>query len=404
MAAAGNHTTLSWKDSFFHALWPTWVLAGMVIIWSEVSHTPIVISSSYFDVEHYLEISKNGYSQPFLTAFFPGFPALLFLLQSNIIAASIVNYLIWVCSASLLLRHKLITSATSMMAAVVPSALFFYLPYSESLFYFAISLIAIGLKKDSDKWLIAGIILASISRPTAAVILPALILARHLKGYSLQSAIKRTLPEILIAALTVVCVFTFQSLFTGSFTSFFTAQAGWGNGVHLASLPLHSFGGNLIFFYDSAAMLVGFISLAVIVHLFRSKHPVSSPHAFGLSALAITALLILFSRGGGIFSLNRFIFATAFFPLALEIFRAVQISKKSILVALAAAIALGPIFAAHVHIKSALMYLLTLGLITAYFWFLRQKSTTVRTGFAVMLIAIQAWFFVQYVLQGNWIA
>ena len=239
MAAAGDHTTLSWKDSFFHALWPTWVLAGMVIIWSEVSLSPIEMSSTYFDVEHYLEISKNGYSQHFLTAFFPGFPALLFLIQSNIIAASLVNYLMWVCSVSLLLRHKLISPATSMMAAVVPSALFFYLPYSESLFYLAITLIAIGLKKDSDKWLIAGIILASISRPTAAVILPALILARYLKGYSIQSAIKRTLPEILVAVLTVVCVFTFQSIFTGSFTSFFSAQAGWGNGAHLASLPFH---------------------------------------------------------------------------------------------------------------------------------------------------------------------
>lgn len=402
--AKDNYPTLSWKDSIFHALWPTWILAGMVVIWSEVSQTPIEISSEYFDVKHYLEISKNGYSQTFLTAFFPGFPGLLFLLQSHIVAASIVNYLIWVSSVSLLLRHKLITPATSMMAAVVPSALFFYLPYSESLFYFAITLIAIGLKKDADKFLIPGIIIATIARPTAAVILPALILARYLKGYSIQSAIKRTLPEILVAALTVVCVFTFQSIFTGSFTSFFTAQAGWGNGAHLASFPLHSWGGNLIFFYDSAAMLVGFISLAVIVYLFRSKHPVSSPHAFGLSALALTALLILFTRGGGIFSLNRFIFATAFFPLALEIFRAVHISKKPIFIALAVAIALGPVFAAHLHIKTALMYLLTLGLITAYFWFLRHKSTTIRTGFAVMAIAIQAWFFIQFVLQGNWIA
>lgn len=404
MATAGSHTTLGWKDSLFHAMWPTWVLAGMVILWSEVSHLPIQIPAAYFDVAHYMEISRNGYSQPFLAAFFPGYPALLFLIKSNLVAACVLNYLIWITGASLLLRHQLITPITSMLAAVVPSALFFYIPYSESLFYLAIALIAIGLKKDSDKWLIAGIVIATITRPTAAIILPALVIARFLKGYSLQSAFKRTLPEMLVAVLTVVCVFVYQSLFTGSFTSFFAAQSGWGNGMHVPALPFHSYGGNLIHYYDSAAMLVGLLSLAVVIQLVKLKHPVSTPHAFGLSALALTTLLIIVSRGGGFFSLNRFIFATAFFPLALEIFRLIRISRKQSILLVTIAVLFGPLFSAHLHIQALLQYLLAVGLIVAFFWFLRHKSTTIRTAFAVIAIAIQAWFFIQYIARDKWIA
>ncbi|MFM1931328.1 MAG: hypothetical protein RL226_631 [Bacteroidota bacterium] len=403
MAAAPSGGALDWRDSIFHAAWPMLALFGFIFLWAEMNHMSISFGGDYFDAEHYLAIAHEGYTELYQAAFFPGYPLLLKLFHANAIGAVLLNILLWGAGRALLLQQGLISKNTSMLSAVVPAALFYYLPYSEALFFMAGGLVAIGLKHDDNRFLLPGLLLAVVTRPTSAILIPALFIARVLKGYQLKNAFMRTLPEALLSLVMVAIVFVYQSIYTGDVFSFFEAQKGWGNQLGSMGLPLFTWGGDLILLLDSLSLWISLMSAILLIYLYKQKHPVSTPHAFGLAALAFTGLLVVLSRNGGIFSLNRFIFATVFLPLALELVGALRNDKKLIWLAAGSFLLTVLVCGGYVHIRILGWFLLTGALMATYVYMLRQPSVTIRTGFAVLCIAFQAWFFTQIVLQGNWL-
>lgn len=301
-----------------YLLWPLSVLA-LSAVWGLLLHGNISVHTDWYDTEHYAAIAEFGYSEAFRSAFFPAFPFFWGALGIPAWAMGLVNALIWLASLVWLERGLRLQRRALVMASVIPSIVFFAIPYSESLFFLFTVMVAYGLHKNNLRISVAGMLLAAFVRPTAVVILPALFVARWFSGEGFKPSLGKTAVEALAGLLAVIGVFYVQSLQTGEFFGFFSAQSGWGNGFGLPKLPFTSWGGDVITMYDGVALFVGLFAGRTLWHTRRGGlSKLSAAERFGLAGLFFTALLIVFTRDGALFSLNRFVFATAFFPLALS--------------------------------------------------------------------------------------
>jgi len=138
-----------------------------------------------FDGMHYLSIAKNGYSQ-YQQAFFPFYPLLIKFLTpvfagKDLVAALFISSLsllggIYFLYQLVLLDYKeKIAKRTVFFLLIFPSAFFFALVYTESLFLF-LSVGAFYFARTKN-WVLAGILagLASATRLVGIFLLPALL-------------------------------------------------------------------------------------------------------------------------------------------------------------------------------------------------------------------------------------
>jgi hypothetical protein len=153
---------------------------------------------SKWDALHFLTISYDGYSQSseigtpegYRAAFFPLYPGVVHVLSgfgTSLAATLIVAYAVSLgCFlAALALLHRLTTieigerfaTPTLLLLSFFPTAFFFGIPYSESMFL----LLAVGafLAARTGHWAIAGIVLALASAtrvPGLLLVVPVLLL------------------------------------------------------------------------------------------------------------------------------------------------------------------------------------------------------------------------------------
>lgn len=195
----------------WRAFWPSrlvvfavaaWViLAGMPFaaepVYDQLAH-PFATwpASNLFDISfaplakwdslHYLTIAVDGYAegQPGLppverrTAFFPLFPGLVHMLSGFAFSPGLVLIVSYAVSlgcffAALVLLHRLATVELGeryarpalLLLAFFPAALFYGIPYSESLFL--LLAVAAFLAARSGRWALAGVVLALASAARA---------------------------------------------------------------------------------------------------------------------------------------------------------------------------------------------------------------------------------------------
>lgn len=383
-------------------LWPLG-LFGLSAGWSLIEHGSFTIAVDYFDTAHYHAIAASGYAVPTDAAFFPAFPYIWRWLAFPAWAMGLVNLLIWLVGLGFISMAYHVQRRAIVMAALVPQVLFFAIPYSESLFFLAGVCIVAGLARQQRGLIYAGIFFAALVRPTAAVLIPALFIARLLSGVKWRQSVKISLIEAFVGLAGVCTVFGIQYLDTGNWGSFFAAQATWGNQLGWPRLPFQSWGGDLITLIDAMALFVGLLAGRTLWRTRRGG--IAQLHVverFGLAGLFITALLVLFTRGGDLFSLNRFIFATIFFPLALSAWSRIAFRVKELFVIWLVWGIFSLSIRSYVHIEYFLMCMGTGALIMLVLYALRHKS--LRTVTYLILLVASAALFVYYYQAGRWIA
>lgn len=390
------------KQTVALLLWPLG-LFGLSAGWTLLVHGQFDIAIDWADTARYYAIAQSGYVVPTDAAFFPAFPYLWRLLACPAWAMGLINLLFWLIGLGYISMAYNVQRRAIVMAALVPQVLFFALPYSESLFFLAGVLVVSGLARQKQGLIYAGIFFAALIRPTAAVIIPALFMARILSGVKMRSALKTGLLEGLVGIAGVLTVFAVQYADTQSWASFFEAQAHWGNGFGWPRLPFRSWGGDLITLIDGMALFVGLLAGRT---LWRTRRggiaQLNVVERFGLAGLAITALLVMFTRGGELFSLNRFIFATIFFPLALSAWSRIAFRVKELFVIWLVWGIFSLSFRSYVHIQYFLLCMGTGALIMLVLYALRNKSLRILT-YLILLVASAA-MFVYYYQAGRWIA
>lgn len=387
------------------------ILVGIEQVWfGDLLKEPNFLN---WDAEHYSWIRENGY-KGFRVAFFPFLPLIWKLLHVNGIGISIVNGIIFISSIYFLSREFKFKSTELLLFLTFPSGIFYFLPYTESLFFLGSFLVLIGLSKEKLLFILTGLFIATLARPSFIFFIPTIIIVQLF--YLKTAGIKRTLNELALQLLTIFAglfiVLFIQYQSTGSWSSYWelSSNSGWDSKLFsLPQLPLTSWAGGFIVRLDGVALLFGGLS-GILGLLYIFKVPdlkrINKPLLFSLCYLGGVALFI-FLREGNLYSLNRFIFAVPFAIIVLHhwINLELKLKRKHLLFILLAITCYWLMFGSYVHIQTMMKFLLV-SLYVLLVFAIKSDCELIRKYSWLLLVFVnfsfQIIFYLRF-LNGEWV-
>jgi hypothetical protein len=360
-----------------------------------------------WDAWHYYYIAYNNY-ESFRLAFFPLFPYFWKMLHSGIYGITLINGFLFIISASLLATVFEIPSKHFLLAISFPSIIFMFVPYSESVFFFASSIALVGMKKQRDWMVFLGLLLASFARPVAYVFVPVAIIMLFLLKKENSLSAKKIFFYALPAIIGLGLIMLLQYSITGDWFAFFHAQQMWKSYLQMPKLPFTSWGGDTIVRLDGSGFLVGIMAtVALVAFLLKNKFSSESikqePVLFSTLYLAGICWLILFTRGGSMFSLNRFVFATPFFFIAFVALLRKSWRIRDVLIILFLINVYWLLFGNYVHIQAFLAFFTVSVFIMMFFLIAHPARYISRIAYFTCLfgnIAMQIYFYHHFLSKG----
>jgi hypothetical protein len=363
-----------------------------------------------WDAEHYHWIKENGY-EGFRIAFFPLFPLIWRVLHVDVFGIVLVNGIIFLVSFFLLVRDLKLSVVEILTYISVPSFIFFFLPYTESIFFLSSAVLLIGLKYDKVPLVCLGLFVATLSRPAFTIFIPALIISELLGGNKNKLLIRLGI-YLAVTLVGMFLVATIQYLDTGEWFKFFGVQKGWGNELQFPRLPLTSWAGGLIVRLDGVALLIGVIAggfLAALLLRLRSIREIniSKEVIFSLAYLGGITLSVLIFRGGSLFSLNRFVFATPFIIVAFNFWfrQKFNFKPKQLLFIFGLIFLFWLLLGSYTHIQTLARFLLLTFYVSLIF-IMKSDKIPVKNLATVLLILLnitfQIIFYIRF-LNGGWV-
>ena len=384
-------------------------LVGIQQIWSSELFDTIHFLN--WDADHYNFIKEKGYKD-FRLAFFPLFPIIWRFLDVGVYAIILINSLIFFISFYILIKNLEIKGVKEiLMYLFIPSFVFFYLPYSESIFFLCSLIIILGLKNNKNYLVYIGLFLSILSRPAFTVFIPALIITQLLNRN--KEKISLTIGfYLLVSILGIISVGIIQFYDSGEWFKFFSEQKNWGNHLQIPKLPLTSWAGGFIVRTDGFAFLIGILSgsflSALILKLKWVKDAVLPKEViFSLAYLGGITIAVLLFRGGSLFSLNRFVFATPFIIVVLNywIRQQFNLKIKKLLLIFGLIFIFWFLFGSYVHIQQIIKFGL-LSLYATLIFALKSDKEIIRKYSLILLIIInfsfQIIFYIRF-LNGDWV-
>jgi len=133
----------------------------------------------HWDAAHYHRISRDGYSEDslWLFAFFPLFPLIWKATMLPPVGIILLNYILFIFSLVLLWRtfSKEKNYTVLLFLLNLPIIAPFVIPYTESLFFFGITLALFGFAKDKYWIYFAGALVTAMTRSAITIILLSLL-------------------------------------------------------------------------------------------------------------------------------------------------------------------------------------------------------------------------------------
>ena len=365
-----------------------------------------------WDSQHYYKISEKGYEN-YLTAFFPLMPMIWKITSFSVTGMIILNSLFYFVSILFLAKALDFDNREFLIFLTVPQAIFYFLPYSEAVFFSASTILIIGLIRKNQWLVVTGLFFGTLARPAFAIFVPAIIITEFMTSRADRKMFYRLLTDFLSILLAAFVVAWIQYLYTGEWFRFFEAQRLWGSYLRIPKLPFTSWAGGLIVRVDGTAFLAGFISgVVLVIMIIRYFHDrslkISRELVFSLCYLSGISLLVLLFRGGSMFSLNRFVFATPFFIIALfHFFRTAKtftLKDQAFLFLFLTVFWL--LFGSYGHIQTFLIFAL-LSIYILLYSFIKTKWNWIQWTATILVIitnvAFQVYFYLRF-LNNQWIA
>jgi hypothetical protein len=364
-----------------------------------------------WDAEHYNYIKENGYLG-FRVAFFPLFPLVWRFLSVGEFGIVIVNAIVFLLSFYILIEKLNIKRAEEILLYLsIPSFIFFFLPYSESIFFLCSTIILLGLKNNKDYLIYIGLFLAILSRPAFTIFIPALVITEFLNNNRDKKYLRIGIYSFL-SLLGLLLVGIIQFYDTGEWFNFFSVQKGWGNQFQIPKLPLTSWAGGFIVRTDGFALLIGVLSggflSALILKLKWIKGNIPPKEViFSLAYLGGITLSVLLFRGGSLFSLNRFVFATPFIIVVINYWITQQINLriKQLYLIYGLIFIFWLLFGSYVHIQQIIKFAL-LSLYAILMFAIKSDNEMIRKYSLILLIILnftfQVIFYLRF-LNGEWV-
>ncbi len=172
-------------------------------------------------------------------AFFPLFPLIWRITHLDARGISILNYLLFVLSISILVQLFLVAPSFKKNLVFIalislPSSVIYFIPYSESLFLATMTLAIYGIMQRKYWVYFIGIALMSMVRPATLFILMAmLVMEGHnfLRHKDAKRLVKELLNKLSPFFLGYSLTFIFQYIYSGTWTTYLDAAESWGGGL-----------------------------------------------------------------------------------------------------------------------------------------------------------------------------
>jgi len=363
-----------------------------------------------WDAEHYNWIKDNGY-EDFRIAFFPLFPLMWKLFHVNTIGIVVINIIIFLVSFFVLAKDLKLSTLEILTYLSIPSFIFFFLPYTESIFFLSSTILILGLKYNRIPFVCFGLLLASLSRPAFFIFIPALIISEFLSE-NRKNIVGRLGLYFLVTIIGIFIVGIIQYIDTGEWFKFFSVQKEWETELRFPKLPLTSWAGGFIVRLDGAALLIGTIAGGFLTAFLLKLKPISKINLpkeviFSLAYLGGISLSVLIFRGGSLFSLNRFVFATPFIIIAFNFWlkQNYKFNIKQLLYIFGFIFLFWLLFDSYVHIQTLLKFLF-LSFYVSLIFVIKSDKILVRKIVSILLIVLNITFqIILYVrfLNGDWV-
>ena len=226
----------------------------------------------------------------------------------------------------------------------LPTSVFFYVPYTEALFYAAAALVVLGLARQRPALVVAGMLLGGLVRPSALYFLPAAVALGLVETTHCPAEWRRWLGRTAVymaaAAAGIGLVMLEQWRSTGVWQAYVKTQMHWGHAFKLPTLPLTSVSQGIMLL-DTLALLVGLaVGCWLLWVLVRRQRPAPEV-VFAAGFVAATVLNTLLHapllRGStSLISVARYVLCTPFFLVLLHYFLPRQRPSGLLLAATAA--------------------------------------------------------------------
>ena len=345
-----------------------------------------------WDAQHYFAIQKNGY-QGFLVAFFPLFPMIWKSIGGDVLGIVFLNVLLYLVSFYFLCKKLKLSRLELLLYLSIPSSIFFILPYSESVFFASSTLLIVGVKKEKMLLVLIGIFLCTLARPSFTVLIPALMIMELVGSVKDWKILRRLFLYVFVSLLGILVVSFIQYVETGRWFEFFKVQQGWGNHLQIPMLPFTTWGGNMIVRLDGIALIFGLLSGAfLLVYILNLKvfklSVLPKEIILSLAYVGGITLMVLIFRGGSLFSLNRFVFATPFILIVINYFLGLDffLSIKQLFVIFLLIVLYWLLFGSYVHIQAFLKYFLVSFYVIAFFLIKSMNVQLSKFSFIVLII------------------
>lgn len=381
-----------------------------------------------YDATWYNDLKENGYifktDGQSNSGFYPAFPYLWKISGLSTLGISILNGLIFIYSVILLAKHFNFSTKDILIFLSVPSLIFNYVPYTESMFFLSSTLLLIGLHKENGTMTLIGLFSCCFIRPVTVVFIPILIAYWIFSKFTDRKNIVSLFIKILFCLLPLLIVTLIQWSVTGVWFAHSKAQiAFWDHNFHIPHFPLTTWGGPRTIWIDGTAFWIGLLATGLLIYFFFSserKTIANSSKAFLFSLLYLSAitLMVLFLNGynengnSSVLSLNRYFFATPFFFIAFHRFlNTPQLSNKNYIYLTLSLVFVWLLFGAYTeidwlnHTKTIIYFsLLTASimgcvLLLNHKWFLKNKLWMLLY---VGNCLLQVYLFFRF-LSGDWV-
>ena len=417
-----NPMNIAQPNSFLKSIWGPFLLSLSLFIAACLS-----FDSTEFirwDTIHYLNIRFNGYSfnpcSHVNVAFFPLFPYLMKALNLSIVYTCLANLLIFYAGLFFLHKAFKLSSLSLWVYALLPTSFFFFVLYSESVFFISSALILYGLKKERFPILYLGVFLSGLARPVISILIPAFIVLiiwdvlDQKKFYQY----KHYLLSIFIALISLFLVSWFQYTQTNTWWAMFKAQSCWDHYFSIKGLSANSWGQSIIQRLDKISVSIGltatFILLIAFYKAFINKNSKPLNHLVATSAVyrfsylyiaGITLSIWMFQNDWH--SLDRYIWCSPFIILFINSWK--NTDKAFIKTALTIYLLLLIPLGAYRHIQVLLSLLgVSVWLISAIYISNIQDSKINAYKYVLIIIfsilcIYTQWYFINLFLTNNWV-
>ncbi len=417
-----NAMNIAQPNSFLKSIWSPFLLSISLFIaaFLKFDSTEFI----RWDTIHYLNIRFNGYSfNPCAhvnVAFFPLFPYLMKAVNLSFIYICLLNLLLFYTGIYFLHKAFKLGTLSIWLIAALPTSFFFFMLYSESVFFLSAALILYGLKTERYPILYLGVFLAALARPVISILIPAFIILiiwdvlDQKKFYQY----KHYLISILIAIASLLLVSWFQYTQTNTWWAMFKAQSCWDHYFSIKGLSANSWGKPIIQRLDKISVAIGLCSAFLLIIAFYKafinkkskplKHPIATSAVYRFSFLYIAGITIsiwLFQNDWH--SLNRYIWCSPFIVLFLNSWKNTDKSfiKTAVYIYLLLLIPLG----AYTHIQVLLSLLAVSIWLISLIYISNIQDSKINSYKYALIIALSIiciytqWYFIELFLSNNWV-